>query len=228
MSRGCASLLEPDCPIPRAHRRLEDAHRLWHQAAASYADPQAFRVGLNETLQALRGGTWALQRETRTGQDFQTWHDVWHRRIREDEVQSHRHSVTEEDLQPASSAQVTLMVKDQGEDRQLAAFSVPPLVSPTEIPKQLRDTRMGPLVRAATVMVVERQWRSEDLRGWELMTALSHCYGALADPLREAHEQHGTELDPLPMPKRLRRSSLPTRPAWTSWRIRLRRPRRTP
>src|SRR5579872_1038998 len=122
MARGCASLLEPDCPIPRAHQRLEDAHRMWHQTAANYADPRGFRQGLNNILQSLRGGTWALQQETRSGQEVQDWHDSWHSRVRGDEVlhwlvQTHRHNLTEEDLQPASTARVTLMVNEDGEGR---------------------------------------------------------------------------------------------------------------
>ena len=200
MRRGCASLLDPNCPIPKAHQRLEDAHRLWHHAAANYANPEAFRNGLNDTLQALRGGTWALQRESRAGQDFRAWHDGWHSRIKNDDVlhwlvQAHRHSVTPDELQIASSARVVLMAKNDGQERQLAAFTVPPLVPPELIPKQLKETRMGPLVRKATTMVVERQWRAGDLIEWELMEALSHCWGVLAEPLREVHRRQGVELD---------------------------------
>src|SRR5579859_3436005 len=133
MSRGCASLLDPNCPVPRAHRRLEDAHRMWHQAVSSYADPNAFREGLNDTLQALRGGTWALQQETRSGHEFKDWHTIWHDRIRNDDVlhwlvQTHRHSVTDDDLQPCSTANVKLIVQQDGEEQALAEFSVPPLV----------------------------------------------------------------------------------------------------
>jgi hypothetical protein len=201
MARGCASLLDPDCPIPRAHQRLEDAHRLWHQAAANYADPNAFREALNHTLHALRGGTWALQQETRARQEFQPWHDSWHGRIRGDEVlqwlvQTHRHSVAEDDLEPASTARVTLMAKQaRGDGKPLAAFTVPPLVPAELMTRQLGASRMGPLMRQATVMVVERQWRAGDLQGWELMDALAHCYGLLAEPLQEAHQQRGRELE---------------------------------
>jgi len=200
MSGGCASLVDAHCPVPRAHQRLEDAHRLWHRAAANYGDPGAFRQGLNETLQALRGGTWALQQETRAGAEFQAWHDSWHSRIRGDEVlhwlvQTHRHTVSEDDLQPASTARVVLMTKEDGEERQLAAFTVPPLVPPELIPRQLRETRMGPLVRQASVMVIERQWRAGDLEEWELMEALAHCYAMLAEPLHEVHRERGRELE---------------------------------
>jgi hypothetical protein len=191
MSGACASLVEPRCPIPKAHQRLEDAHRLWHQTAASYNDPPAFRDGLNETLQALRGGTWALQQETRGGRDFQTWHDAWHERILGDAalrwlVQTHRSSVTEEDLEPASKATVTLTAERDGPV--LAHFSVPPTIPAEIIPRQLGDTRMGPLVKQATHMVLEREWLAADLREHELLQALAHCYGVLAEPLQEAHD----------------------------------------
>lgn len=173
---------------------------MWHSAASNYADPRAFHQGLNGVLQALRGGAWALQQETRTGQDFQDWHDSWHNRIRGDEVlhwlvQTHRHSVTEDDLLPASTARVTLLVNEAGEGRELAAFSVPPMVPAELIPRQLGETRMAPIVRAATVMIVERQWRAGDLSEWELLEALSHCYGVLAEPLNDVHRQRGHELE---------------------------------
>ena len=217
---GCASLLDPECPVRRAHQRLEDAHRLWHSAAANYADPGAFRQGLNGILQSLRGGAWALQQETRAGQEFDAWHNTWHTRIRGDEVlhwlvQTHRHSVTEDDLQPASTARVTLMVNEAGEGRELAAFTVPPMVPAELIPRQLGETRMAPIVRAATVMVVERQWRAGDLSDWEVLEALAHCYGVLAEPLHDVHRQHGRELpaEPPPEPESGR---LPGQPACMS------------
>lgn len=179
---------------------------MWHSAAANYADPQAFRQGLNGILQALRGGAWALQQETRAGQDFESWHQSWHSRIRGDEVlhwlvQTHRHSVSEDDLEPASTARVKLIVNDAGEGRELAAFTVPPMVPAELIPRQLGDTRMGPIVRAATVMVVERQWRAGDLSDWELLEALSHCYGVLAEPLHDVHRQRGHDLELQPPPE---------------------------
>ncbi len=204
MSRSCASLLEPDCPIPRAHQRLEDAHRLWHQTADSYADPAAFREGLNSTLQALRGGTFALQQQTRGGRDFATWRDAWHNRIRADAVlswlvQHHRHRVEDDDLASASKARVALRTMPDGPA--LAEFSVPPLLPAELIPQQLNDSRMGPLVREATVMVLERQWAAGDLPGWELLEALAHCYAALAEPLQEAHAQScGGQQSPTPEP----------------------------
>ena len=51
------------CAIPTTHRRLVDAHRLWHQSLDAYHDPDGFRANLNATLQGMRNVTFALQSE---------------------------------------------------------------------------------------------------------------------------------------------------------------------
>lgn len=58
------------CPVPDAHRRLDAAHRLWHQAEASYAEPDGFTANLNACIQALRSVTWVLQKGKRSIPDF--------------------------------------------------------------------------------------------------------------------------------------------------------------
>jgi hypothetical protein len=186
----CQPGIEPGCPAPKVHGRLEEAHRLWHQAADRYANPDGFRERLNDALKALRGGVWALQQHSRGGRDFESWHGEWHQRIRGDEVlawllQAHRHTVTEDDLGPASSAHVSLMASASG--GLLAQFSVPPFVDPAQVPSRLRETRMGALVKDAAVMLLERRWSAADLDHWELLEALAHCYGLLAEPLEHAH-----------------------------------------
>ncbi|MBV8087072.1 MAG: hypothetical protein JO247_19870 [Chloroflexi bacterium] len=186
----CQPGIEPGCPAPKAHQRIEEAHRLWHQAADHYANPDSFRERLNGALKAMRGGAWALQQHSRGRRGFQEWHDEWHQRIRGDEVltwllQARRHSLAEDDLAPASSAQVSLMASASG--GLLAQFSVPPFVEPAQVPSRLRETRMGALVKEAAVMVLERRWSAADLDRWELLDALAHCYGLLAEPLDQAH-----------------------------------------
>ena len=58
------------CPIPAAHRRLKEAHLLWHQTLDKYQEPDAFRANLNATIQALRNVTFALQAEKHSIPDF--------------------------------------------------------------------------------------------------------------------------------------------------------------
>jgi hypothetical protein len=40
------------CPLPQTHRRLIEAHLLWHQTLDRYSDPEAFRANLNATIEA--------------------------------------------------------------------------------------------------------------------------------------------------------------------------------
>ena len=71
------SPLAGSCPIPNAHRRLHECHRLWHAAAAEYDDQEGFRTSLNALLQALRNVTFVLQKEKRGIPDFDTWSEQW-------------------------------------------------------------------------------------------------------------------------------------------------------
>jgi hypothetical protein len=57
------------CPLPKTHRRLGEAHLLWHQALDTYHDSSAFLANLNSTIEALRNVTFVLQKE-RTVPDF--------------------------------------------------------------------------------------------------------------------------------------------------------------
>ena len=63
-----------DCPLTEVHRRMDDAHRLWHQALDSYFDPDAFRVALQSCIQALRTVTFLLQYQKRRIPDFDAWY----------------------------------------------------------------------------------------------------------------------------------------------------------
>ena len=63
----------PGCPIPTTHRRLRDAHTLWHQALEHYHDPETFRANLNAAIEALRNTTFAVQKEKAAFRDFDEW-----------------------------------------------------------------------------------------------------------------------------------------------------------
>lgn len=61
------------CPLPATHRRLAEAHLLWHQTLDNYQDPDAFRANLNATIQALRNVTFAIQSEKHAIAIFDEW-----------------------------------------------------------------------------------------------------------------------------------------------------------
>ena len=61
------------CPLAPVDRRLDDAHRLWHQAEQSYFDPEEFRLAAQNTIQTLRTVTFILQSNKRMVPDFDAW-----------------------------------------------------------------------------------------------------------------------------------------------------------
>jgi hypothetical protein len=57
---------ENRCPLAAVDQRLDDLHRLWHQAADAYFDPDAFRVA----IQTTRSVTFILQKNKAIIPDF--------------------------------------------------------------------------------------------------------------------------------------------------------------
>jgi hypothetical protein len=65
-------------PAPPTHRRLAEAHQLWHQALDLYHDSDAFRANLNATIKSLRNITFVFQKEKGAIPDFDAWYAKWH------------------------------------------------------------------------------------------------------------------------------------------------------
>ena len=74
------------CPAPNAHRRLEQSHRLWHQAADHYGDPPDFVTNLNALVQALRSVSLMLQSEKSSLPGFDRWYPEWQERAKQDRL----------------------------------------------------------------------------------------------------------------------------------------------
>lgn len=78
-------------PIPNAHGRLSQAHRLWHQAADEYNDAEGFRTNLNSLIEALRNVTFVLQNEKAKIPQFDEWYSSWQARLKADKIMSWLH-----------------------------------------------------------------------------------------------------------------------------------------
>lgn len=180
------------CPVPKTHRRLVEAHVLWHQALATYQDVDSFRANLNALIQALRNVTFILQSEKHSVADFDDWYRArmastpiltW--------VKDARNTVVKQgDLEMESSAVVRLLT---WRDDVLSTISIPPS-TPTELVlrnvpvlelAQKLGTPDGDLDRAA--IGVERRWSAPGLDGRELLTALSDAYGRLSELVLDVH-----------------------------------------
>lgn len=186
---------EEHCPIPGAHGRLHQCHKLWHQTQEAYPDPDAFCTNLNATIQALRTVTFILQKEQRAIPDFPNWYGSWQERLRQDEVMkwliSARNRIEKEgDLKTYSTARVAVLGGWANPIR-VAEFTVDPVIPPHLIASELSHLSLPSPVRREGVLSVERRWIVADLPDWEVLDILTHCYGVLATLLADAHRLCG-------------------------------------
>lgn len=101
------------CNVVQSHKRILEAHRLWHQALNCYFDPEGFRTNVNATIQALRNVTFAIQNEKHNIVNFETWYAEWQDRLKNDEIMrwlcdARTAIVHKKDLELHSSATVTI------------------------------------------------------------------------------------------------------------------------
>jgi hypothetical protein len=191
------SELKPSCPIPNAHRRLHECHRLWHAAADTYDDPDGFRTNLNALLQALRNVTFVLQKEKRGVPDFDVWYERWRETLAQDGVlrwlvEARNHVVKEGDLETFSTA--TAAAHASWDAPEEITFEVPPLLPTLAIVARLNTQDIPEDVRKSGFLRVERRWVARTLPEWELLDALAHCCGLLSLLIHDAHRQAGVPM----------------------------------
>src|SRR5690349_1236783 len=150
---------EPECPVPKSHRRLQEAHRAWHQAAHLYSDPDGFRVNLNAAIQALRNVTFILQSEKHNIPSFDTWYPSWQQRMKEDNVlrwsvDARNRVVKQGDLETESVARVHVTFTWEGAQH-VTDFSMPPSMATTDIIGLLR-IQVAPEIRKTGILTLER------------------------------------------------------------------------
>jgi hypothetical protein len=185
----------PQCPIRATHRRLRDAHTLWHQALEHYHDAERFRANLNATLEALRNTTFALQKEKSVFSDFDEWYKPWQKKLQDDVTSRWLNAarvtvVHQGDLDSYSFAEIRLVTS---QEQVLSTVSVP-IQTPSRLILQnpaLLDL-LDPLRKASwqsedAALLIERRWSTKELQGREILSALAHVYGLLADLVLDAH-----------------------------------------
>jgi hypothetical protein len=190
--------ISPDysqCPIPKTHRRLVEAHLLWHQTLAQYQEPEPFQANLNATIQALRNITFVLQSEKHGFSRFDDWYQPWQERMNKYPVlrwlKEARNTVVKQgELETTSSAIVKLVT---WKDDVLAESSIPPGAPPSLILRNLpifellNNTHVSPGDLESAAIVIERRWSVPDLEGREILEELAQAYGLLSDVVLDAH-----------------------------------------
>lgn len=186
---------EEKCPVPGAHARLGQSHRLWHQALKEYADPQGFCTNLNATVQALRSVTFILQKEKRAIPNFEVWYRPWQDRLKEDAdlrwlIQARNRIEKEGDLSSHSIVKISVLAGWNG-PMMIAEESLDPLTPTMEVLEKVQRFKLSPEIQRDGVVIIERMWIVKDFPDRELLDLLAHCYGVLATLLADAHRQCG-------------------------------------
>jgi hypothetical protein len=187
------------CPLPKTHRRLVEAHVLWHQSLEQYHQPDLFQANLNATIQALRNITFILQSEKHSFSQFEDWYKHWQERMKADPIlrwliEARNTVVKQGDLETSSMAVVKLVT---WKDDVLVEMAIPPDTPPSLILRNIplfelvSNTHLpgGDLKHAA--IVIERRWSVSDLAGREILDALAQAYGLLSDLVLDAHIKVG-------------------------------------
>lgn len=183
------------CPIRETHRRLAEAHVLWHQTLDNYDNPEVFRANLNATIEALRNTTFILQSEKAAFDAFDEWYGAWRTRLGEHSaakwLKDARTTVVHQgELESQSSAEIRLV---SWRDEVLGRFNVAARATPSQI---LQDKRLRDLldhhVGAAEggkefAIAIERRWSTPELGGNEILETLAKVYSVISDLVLDAH-----------------------------------------
>ncbi len=172
-------------PLNPAFVRLNDAHRLWHQAEDQYFDPDGFRVALNACIQTLRSVTFVLQKNKGSITGFEQWYSGWQERLGKDNVlkwsvEARNQIVKEGDLELHSILRVSIVASYY--DAPYQEFSESPILRTGDI---LNNIKLNPEQIPADILKhgffrLERRWVADSLPAHELLDALAHCYSMLS------------------------------------------------
>jgi tetratricopeptide (TPR) repeat protein len=183
------------CPLPKTHRRLVEAHILWHQALEHYQDPEAFRANLNALIQAIRNVTFILQSEKHLFPDFDDWYLPWQKRLKLDVVcvwvQGARTTIVHQGELDSDSTAVVRLVTWQ--DHLLLESSVPPsapsslILRNLDLMQALSNIQVPPADLKGAAIQIERRWVVAELKDREILGGLAQAYGLIAGLVLDAH-----------------------------------------
>lgn len=185
------------CPTPRAHKRLQDVHQLWHQVEQNYFSPDKFRVSLNSAIQTLRTVTFVLQKNKRLIPDFDNWYNSWQDRMREDRVMrwlidARNEIVKQGDLETLSTVRMHIVsgwAKPHEKD-----YIVSPDLTIQEMLDHIKSENIPDEIRKIGSIIIQRRWVAEDLPEWELLDAIAYGFGFLSRLIDDAHAQKGVPI----------------------------------
>jgi len=185
----------PSDRAPEAPRkRLENAHRLWHQALESYPDADAFVTNVNALISGLRTVTWVLQATFKHVAGFEDWYARKREEMGTDPlmrwaVEARNQIEKVGDLDLNSTARVSVIAS--WDLPPAYEFEVPPLEPPHVIAMHVAARPIPARLRDSGVLRVERRWVTASLPDRELLDACAHVYATLAGIVRDAEQRFG-------------------------------------
>lgn len=187
------------CLFENVHRRMDDAHTLWHSALDEYFDPQKFRASLQSCIIALRSVTFILQNEKHSIPEYENWYSTWQSRMRDDPLMrwavDSRNTIEKQgDLKKHSQLVVSVIAEYSNGLPEIKTNgnlfeSVKELLS--RIDKDVLELQV---LEHGTIKI-ERRWVANTLPEFEILDALAEIHGKLSLLLDDAHKQVG-----LPIP----------------------------
>lgn len=191
------------CPVPSAHRRLDDAHAAWHDALDAYTDPHGFRRHLNSFLAAFGSTKDLIDRRKRRlplgVEKLKEWESEAAQFPAAAWARSSRNLVIhEDDLNLYSWAEIEFVDP-------ITFTSVAPgrRIPPQRTTEELLASvlQAGIPHNDRRVIAVTRKWVADTLPHVELLSACSVLYSLLCVLLEEFHEPD-TDCSELHLPVR--------------------------
>ena len=191
------------CPVPDAHRRLDDAHAEWHDALDAYFDPHRFRRSFNSFLASFQSTIDTIARRKRSTPGGEETLKQWETTVKGDRlykwaVKARNLVVHEADLSLHSLAWVEHAALDHsrygGKLEAAPESSADELLSAYLLNKP-ESIRSG-------VVKVSRKWVDNSLPDKELLEVASHLYGRLAALVAAFHSDDEMSCSDLGLPER--------------------------
>lgn len=179
-------------------RRLGDLRQLWHQTRSVYFEPDKFRLGLQSTIATARTVTFILQSNKAAIPGFEAWYEGVQSKFKSDPVMrwavNARNKIEKQgDLATLSEVRVELVASYAGHP--YTAWT------PASVFASLGDIRrtvpvhlLDDHVLKHGVLCVQRRWVDAELPDHEILDALAHVYGQLAQMVVDLHRHIGAAI----------------------------------
>lgn len=185
------------CPVPDAHRRLDDTHAEWHDALDAYFDPHRFRRTFNTLLATLQSTVDTISRKKRVVPDgisrLRTWeHEFASSHVHKWADSARNLVIHEADLTLNSVAWVEYTDLSRNLVKRL---DVDPATSSEEV---IADTLLRhPSTARSGILRISREWIASSLPSMELLRAGAELYrdvAVLVDRFHDGAEGDCSEL----------------------------------